>query len=66
QWHLRCRGRRSQLLRHPRRPAGAEPIAHLAAMLPNPRYYQTHRSARGLLKRQAVIERRMRQVLVPR
>lgn len=39
--------------------------AHLAAMLPNPRYYQTHRSARGLLKRQAIIERRMRLVSVP-
>lgn len=40
--------------------------AHLAAMLPNPRYYERHRSARGLLKRQAIIERRMWQVAVPR
>lgn len=39
--------------------------AHLAAMLPNPRYYQAHRSARGLIKRQAIIERRMRLVAVP-
>lgn len=40
--------------------------AHLAAMIPNPRYYQTHRAARGLLKRQAIIERRMRPIAVPR
>ncbi|MCS6786837.1 MAG: monofunctional biosynthetic peptidoglycan transglycosylase [Thiobacillaceae bacterium] len=40
--------------------------AQLAAMLPNPRYYQRHRQARGLLKRQAIIERRMGQVAVPR
>lgn len=45
---------------------GPSQSAHLAAMLPNPRYYQTHRSARGLLKRQAIIERRMRLVSVPR
>ncbi len=45
---------------------GPSQSAYLAAMLPNPRYYQTHRSARGLLKRQAIIERRMRQVSVPR
>ncbi len=40
--------------------------AHLAAMIPNPRYYQTHRQARGLIKRQAIIARRMHQVSVPR
>ncbi len=40
--------------------------AHLAAMIPNPRYYETHRTARGLLKRQAIIARRMQQVTVPR
>lgn len=45
---------------------GPRQAAHLAAMLPNPRYYQTHRSARGLLKRQTLIERRMRLVSVPR
>lgn len=45
---------------------GPSQAAHLAAMLPNPRYYERHRSARGLLKRQAIIERRMYQVSVPR
>lgn len=45
---------------------GPTQAAHLAAMIPNPRYYQTHRKARGLLKRQAIIERRMQQVTVPR
>ena len=45
---------------------GPSQAAHLAAMIPNPRYYETHRTARGLLKRQAIIERRMYQVSVPR
>ncbi len=45
---------------------GPSQAAHLAAMLPNPRYYQKHPSARGLLKRQALIERRMHLVAVPR
>ena len=40
--------------------------AQLAAMIPNPRYYETHRNARGLLKRQAIIAARMGQVPVPR
>lgn len=40
--------------------------AHLAAMIPNPRYYETHRAARGLLKRQGIIAARMWQVYVPR
>ena len=38
----------------------------LAAMIPNPRYYETHRGARGLLKRKAIISARMYQVTVPR
>ncbi len=48
--------------------AGLTPsqAALMAAMIPNPRYYETHRSARGLLKRKAIIERRMWQVAVPR
>ncbi|MEW5768773.1 MAG: monofunctional biosynthetic peptidoglycan transglycosylase [Pseudomonadota bacterium] len=48
--------------------AGLAPAqaAHLAAMIPNPRYYETHRSARGLKRRQAVIAARMWQVSVPR
>lgn len=40
--------------------------AHLAAMLPNPRYYETHRQARGLIKRQRLIAARMMQVSVPK
>ena len=40
--------------------------AHLAAMIPNPRYYETHRSARGLLKRQRIIAARMGQVAIPK
>jgi monofunctional biosynthetic peptidoglycan transglycosylase len=45
---------------------GAAQAAHLAAMIPNPRFYETHRAARGLLKRQGIIAARMYQVSVPR
>lgn len=45
---------------------GAGQAARLAAMVPNPRYYETHRAARGLLRRQAIIAARMRLVSVPR
>jgi len=45
---------------------GADQAALLAAMIPNPRYYEKHRSARGLLKRKAIIAARMYQVTVPR
>ncbi len=45
---------------------GADQAALLAAMIPNPRYYETRRSARGLLKRKAIIAARMYQVTVPR
>lgn len=45
---------------------GSGQAAHLAAMIPNPRYYESHRGARGLLKRQGIIAARMRQVTVPR
>ncbi|MDO9227620.1 MAG: monofunctional biosynthetic peptidoglycan transglycosylase [Pseudomonadota bacterium] len=45
---------------------GPGQAAHLAAMIPNPRYYESHRSARGLLKRQGIIAARMWQVSVPR
>jgi monofunctional biosynthetic peptidoglycan transglycosylase len=44
----------------------ADQAALLAAMIPNPRYYETHRSAQGLLKRKAIIAARMVQVTVPR
>ncbi|NTV96163.1 MAG: monofunctional biosynthetic peptidoglycan transglycosylase [Thiobacillus sp.] len=45
---------------------GPSQAAHLAAMIPNPRYYETHRSARGLLKREGIISARMWQVSVPK
>ncbi len=45
---------------------GPDQAAQLAAMIPNPRYYESHRSARGLLRRQAIIAARMYQVSVPR
>ncbi len=45
---------------------GASQAAHLAAMIPNPRYYESHRGARGLLRRQGIIAARMWQVAVPR
>ena len=45
---------------------GPDQAAHLAAMIPNPRYYERNQSARGLLKRKAIIAARMVQVSVPR
>jgi monofunctional biosynthetic peptidoglycan transglycosylase len=45
---------------------GRDQAALLAAMIPNPRYYETHRAARGLLKRKGIIAARMYQVTVPR
>lgn len=45
---------------------GPGQAALLAAMIPNPRYYQSHRSARGLLRRQGIIAARMGMVSVPR
>lgn len=45
---------------------GPAQAALLAAMIPNPRYYETHRSSRGLLRRQAIIAARMGMVSVPR
>jgi monofunctional biosynthetic peptidoglycan transglycosylase len=45
---------------------GPDQAALLAAMIPNPRYYETHRAARGLLKRKAIIAARMNLVLAPR
>ena len=40
--------------------------AKLAAMVPNPRYYDLHRNARGLLHRTAIIAARMVLVRAPR
>ena len=45
---------------------GPGQAAHLAAMIPNPRYYETHRAARGLLRRQGIIAARMYMVAVPK
>lgn len=45
---------------------GPAEAARLAAMIPNPRFYETHPSATGLLKRQGIIAARMYQVAVPR
>jgi monofunctional biosynthetic peptidoglycan transglycosylase len=44
----------------------AAQAAHLAAMIPNPRYYESHRGAAGLLHRQGIISTRMWQVSVPK
>lgn len=40
--------------------------ARLAAMIPDPRYYDNHRNARGMLRHAATIEARMQQVGAPR
>lgn len=44
----------------------ASQAAKLAAMVPNPRFYDTRRNARGLLHRTAIIQARMYQVAVPK
>ena len=43
----------------------AAQAARLAAMVPNPRYYDKHREARGLQRRAAIILARMNQVAAP-
>lgn len=43
----------------------ASQAARLAAMLPNPRYYDKHRNTRYLNSRTATLTRRMRQVDIP-
>jgi monofunctional biosynthetic peptidoglycan transglycosylase len=43
----------------------AEQAAKLAAMVPNPRYYDSHREARGLLRKTAIILDRMGDVDIP-
>lgn len=40
--------------------------ARLAAMVPNPRYYDSHRSARGLARRTGIIQARMHMVVIPK
>jgi monofunctional biosynthetic peptidoglycan transglycosylase len=39
--------------------------AKLAAMVPNPRYYDSHRNAQGLARKTRIIQRRMSQALAP-
>ncbi|MDO8263936.1 MAG: monofunctional biosynthetic peptidoglycan transglycosylase [Gallionella sp.] len=43
----------------------AEQAAKLAAMVPNPRYYDTHREARGLLRKTDIILWRMNDAEIP-
>lgn len=43
----------------------AAQAAKLAAMIPNPRYYDKHREARGLIRKAGIIESRMRYAEVP-
>ncbi|MDR0480948.1 MAG: monofunctional biosynthetic peptidoglycan transglycosylase [Gallionellaceae bacterium] len=42
-----------------------EQAAKLAAMVPNPRYYDTHRNAKGLLRKTEIILERMDEVEIP-
>jgi monofunctional biosynthetic peptidoglycan transglycosylase len=44
---------------------GPGQAAKLAAMIPNPRYYDKHRSARGLNRKTGIILARMRQAQLP-
>lgn len=44
---------------------GPEQAAKLAAMVPNPRYYDKHREARGLMKKTGIILSRMPQAEIP-
>jgi monofunctional biosynthetic peptidoglycan transglycosylase len=44
---------------------GAEQAAKLAAMVPNPRYYDAHRNARGLARKTEIILARMSDAEVP-
>ena len=39
--------------------------AKLAAMIPNPRFYDKHQEARGLIRRAGIIQARMNYVEVP-
>jgi monofunctional biosynthetic peptidoglycan transglycosylase len=43
----------------------AEQAAELASMVPNPRYFDTHRNSRGLQRKTGIILARMNQVQAP-
>jgi monofunctional biosynthetic peptidoglycan transglycosylase len=45
---------------------GPAQAARLAAMVPNPRYYDKNRNDRRLLRKAAIIQRRMNYVYIPR
>jgi monofunctional biosynthetic peptidoglycan transglycosylase len=44
----------------------ASQSAKLAAMVPNPRFYDTHQNARGLLKKTNIISARMPYAVIPK
>lgn len=52
--------------RKPAAALSADEAARLAAMIPNPRFYDAHRSTRYLARRTGIIARRMNYVLPPR
>jgi monofunctional biosynthetic peptidoglycan transglycosylase len=43
----------------------ADQAATLAAMVPNPRYYDKHRQAKGLIRKTGIIEARMNSAEIP-
>ncbi len=43
----------------------ADQAAKLAAMVPNPRYYDQHRQAKGLIRKTGIIEARMNSAEIP-
>ncbi len=43
----------------------ADQAAKLAAMVPNPRYYDKHRQAKGLIRKTGIIEARMNSAEIP-
>ncbi|MCD6061424.1 MAG: mtgA [Moraxellaceae bacterium] len=45
---------------------GPAQAAKMAAMIPNPRFYDKHRNTRGLNRKTAIIQRRMNYVYAPR
>lgn len=45
---------------------GSAQAARMAAMIPNPRYYDKNRNARGLNRKTSIILRRMNYVYIPR
>jgi monofunctional biosynthetic peptidoglycan transglycosylase len=45
---------------------GPAQAAKMAAMIPNPRFYDKNRNNRGLLRKTAIIQRRMNYVYVPK